>query len=159
MAFPREDPGSGLAWLVCFCGSPWPPFQRLFGGRDNLAHVFAMRYDELTSRWTLLEYTMLGINSHPVPDDVAEWLIDHCLDNGAVLRFVSERAVWWFPPLVVSCVSVLKSALRIKAPLVWTPRALYHELVRRGADVIQPAVDRRRSADVLTRSAGPGARA
>ena len=124
------------SWLVGFIPSPNVGCFRLLGGANHpFAHCFAMRRDERSGVWTLVEHSIAGLAVEVWNDQQAGAFIEHTLERGHLLYVASRRReVSLVAPLLQTCTSVVKALLGVRAPWVITPRGLYRLLTQMGAE-------------------------
>lgn len=126
------------SWLVGFIPSPNVGCFKILGGADHpFAHCFAMRRDERTGVWTLVEHSIAGLAVEVWNDQQAGAFIQHTMEHGHLLLVASRRReVSLVAPLLQTCTSVIKALLGVRAPWVFTPRGLHRQLVKLGAETI-----------------------
>jgi hypothetical protein len=155
-AKPRITPGIPLRpwrqpWQVCFvpCWQHWtmkpwrmqPPFQ----------HVYLLRpYESIhigVSRWLYTEWSFMGCLTFMLDEHTVKPFHHRLLAEGAMLYWPGSSILP--PPRMgnglwpLTCVTYARQMLGLKFRFrIWTPLALWHELVDNGARVVIDPGDR-----------------
>ncbi len=99
-------------------------------------HVMLLRDYQATASILLNPMAhYLQMSPYPAPAiEVALGLLEH----GASIVRVFTRPQWAYNPRGLhTCVSVVKHALGVRAPWVWTPKQLHQYLIRQGAEPLR----------------------
>ena len=125
--------GKTTSWYVGFLPSPnRGPFRLLAGSGRPTSHCFAFR-PVSHDLWLLVEHSVMGLDVRELPDAAGAALIELCQTKGRLLLVPStRRSIRWVPPQI-TCVSVVKDLVGLRAWWVITPRQLHCALLKKGA--------------------------
>jgi len=132
-------------WQVCFvpCWQHWT--MRPFRMKPPFQHVFLLRpheqLDMSRSRWIYTEWSFMGAVMVLLDSREAAPLHEHVMSHGAMLYYQGGNRLP--PPHMgnglwpLTCVTFVRQVLGLPFRCkVWTPRALWDELLERGGRVI-----------------------
>ena len=148
----KRTPGLGLKpwhqpWQVCFvpCWQHWT--MRPFRMRPPFQHIFLLRpYESVNidaSRWIFVEWSFMGAIVKLLDLRDAAPLHEMVMAHGAMIFYPGSRRLP--PPHMgnglwpLTCVTYTRQVLGLPFRFrVWTPEALWHELIGLGGTVVVP---------------------
>jgi hypothetical protein len=129
MHVPRSD-----TWIVLWLPAPNRWGWRILAGRGAFAHCLAIRHT-VDGCWLYVDGTVWGLNVVLIDEDSAFRLLEAARRDGHALLVRGRRRMWrWWPPLIFSCTEAILLLLGLRSHAAWTPRQLYHLLLRQGAE-------------------------